>query len=657
MATGGFLAVPKRRDAITGCLAWQVQNALSTVAVMPWQCPMLPPTTAPRSDPTLHVLVTRASASLPTMLPAGHSSRLPIEMPWKSRWSIDIPVCSLPTYLFKSPTATLEDQPLMIEGIKPENYITHHTYREWCMRFAAGLQKAGLQPGDRLMLFSGNTIFFTTVLFGTIMAGGIFTGANPNYVAREAAHQLSDSGAKFFLVGSANLEAGIQAAKECNFPLSNLYVFDDGIESFSNATNIPDTPQGIKSWTKLLAPKSDAANFRWEEFSSRAQQQDRTAVLNYSSGTTGLPKGVEITHYNYIANTEQTNYVASLADNYAEWRSRAAVIAFLPMYHAYGQTFYGMNFVRQGIRMYVMRKYDFINMLEWIQKYKITNLTTVPPIVVQLAKRDEVSQYDLSSLEAVGCGAAPLGKEIIGEFERRFGVGVTIRQGWGMTEVTCSAVTWDPNLQDKSRLDLSAVGELNPNIEARIMSDSGSDVSSPHERGELWVRGPNIMKGYWKRPAETLATFSSPEEPAATRWLMTGDIAYLDSFGLLHVVDRKKELIKVKGFQVAPAELEALLLDHPAVEDAAVVGVTIAGEERPRAYVVLRKGEKEAQPVLPKDVAEWLAAKVSRHKRLTGGVVALDAIPKNPSGKLLRKELRERAQREVGDKEGGRSKL
>ncbi|PPJ53900.1 hypothetical protein CBER1_04615 [Cercospora berteroae] len=573
-------------------------------------------------------------------------------MPWKSRWSIDIPACSLPTYLFKSPTAKLENKPLVIEGAKPENYLTHNTYREWCMRFAAGLQKAGLQPGDRVMLFSGNTIFFTSVLFGTIMAGGIFTGANPTYVAREAAHQLRDSGAKFFLVGSANLETGIQAAKECNFPLQHLYAFDDGIESFSNQ-NIPDTttPQGtiIKSWTKLLVPKSSAANFRWEEFTSRSQQQDRTAVLNYSSGTTGLPKGVEITHYNYIANSEQTNYVSALAEDYAEWRSRAAAIAFLPMYHAYGQTYYGMNFPLQGVPMYLMRKYDFIDMLAYIQKYKITQLTLVPPIVVQLTKRDEVFKYDLSSLEGVGCGAAPLGKEVIAEFERRFGVGVTIRQGWGMTEVTCSAVTWDPNLKDKNNLDLAAVGELNPNIEGAIVSESGTDVS-PGERGELWVRGPNIMKGYWNRPSETLKTFTPG--PPGERWLMTGDIAFRDKFGLVHVVDRKKELIKVKGLQVAPAELEALLLDHPAVEDAAVVGVTIGGEEYPRAYVVLSKKD-----VTTKDVAEWLAGRVSRHKRLTGGVVAVDAIPKNPSGKLLRKELRDRAKQEVGDKEGQSSKL
>ena len=360
------------------------------------------------------------------------------------------------------------------------------------MRLAAGLKKAGFQTGDRLLLFSPNTIFFTSVQYGTIMAGGIFSAANPTYVPREAAHQLKDSGAKFFLVGEANLDTGIQAAKESGFPLENLYVFDDGTKTFENRTS---SINGIKSWTSLLASKTEASSFRWEEFSSR-EQQNRTAVLNYSSGTTGLPKGVEITHYNYIANCEQTNYVGALKTDHAEWQKRASIIAFLPMYHAYGQTYYGLNYPLQGIPMYLMPKYDFVKMLEYIQKYRITNLTLVPPIVVQLTKRDEVTKYDLSSLEGVGCGAAPLGKETMLEFERRFKAKVQIRQGWGMTEVTCSAVTWDPNLEGD--IDLAAVGEVNPNISAMLVDDNEKEIPAPDgqesERGELWVRGPNVSE-------------------------------------------------------------------------------------------------------------------------------------------------------------------
>lgn len=183
-----------------------------------------------------------------------------------------------------------------------------------------------------------------------------------------------------------------------------------------------------------------------------------------------------------------------------------------------------------------------------------------------------------------------------------------------MTEVTCSAVTWDPNI-DSNQGDIAAVGELNPNVEATIVSPSSEEVPDGTP-GELWVRGPNVMKGYWNRPEETAKTLRSDG------WLMTGDVAYKDKDGYLHVIDRLKELIKVKGLQVAPAELEALLLDHAEVEDAAVVGVTINGEEAPRAYIVLKAGAKAE----PKGVAAWLAARVSRHKRLEGGVVVVDAI-------------------------------
>lgn len=298
--------------------------------------------------------------------------------------------------------------------------------------------------------------------------------------------------------------------------------------------------------------------------SHREQQKGRVVVLNYSSGTTGLPKGVEISHYNYIANAHQVSYVQALAPDFYDWQQRARGIAFLPMYHAYGQTFYGVNYPKIGVALYVMRKYDFITMLEWIQKYRITNLTLVPPIVVSLTKRKEVKDYDLGSLEGVGCGAAPLGKESILDFESKFAT-TRIAQGWGMTEVTCSAVTWDPTIE---KADPSAVGELMPNLEGMVVDEEDKEVGVD-QRGEFWVRGPNVMKGYWQKPEETRKTLT-PDG-----WLKTGDVGFRDGDGYVHIVDRKKELIKVKGLQVAPAELEALLLDHPQVDDAAVVGVTM----------------------------------------------------------------------------------
>ncbi|EGP91201.1 unnamed protein product [Zymoseptoria tritici ST99CH_1A5] len=559
-------------------------------------------------------------------------------MPWKSRWHLDIPPCSLPTYLFGSATAQLDDKPVIIDGEQPEYNLSLHSYREWSKRLAVGLKRAGFKPGDRLLLFSGNTIFFSVVQFATIMAGGIFTGANPTYVAREVAYQLKDSGATFFIVGEANLDAGLAAAKEVDLPLDRVFSFDNGIPAFDGKAQ---GAGGLKSWTSLVASPQDGASFKWEEFKTH-EQMNRCCVLNYSSGTTGLPKGVELSHYNYVANCMQVIYVYQLKSDYKDWQKRARGIAFLPMYHAYGQTYAGINYPKMGVPQYLMRKFDLITLCQWIEKYKVTGLSAVPPIVVALTKRPEVKSFDLSSLEEVGSGAAPLAKETTAEFEAKFQGKVKVKQGWGMSEVTCSAMGWEPDMEALS----GAVGELNPNVEAQIVDDNEKEVPIG-ERGELWVRGPNICVGYWRKPEETDKTF------APGRWLKTGDIAYRNEDGFLWIVDRKKELIKVKGLQVAPAELEGLLLDHPEVDDVAVVGVTINGDEAPRAYAVVKEGSKAT----PKEIAEWMAERVSRHKRLTGGVVLVKEIPKNPSGKLLRKELRERAAKEIGDGSGLQSKL
>lgn len=262
-------------------------------------------------------------------------------------------------------------------------------------------------------------------------------------------------------------------------------------------------------------------------------------------------------------------------------------------------------------------------MLTHVQRFGITHLTTVPPILVALTKHPIVSQFDLSSIESVGCGAAPLAAETAQEAERRINkADVLVRQGWGMTELTCTALTWDPQRRDPS----TAVGEIMPNCSARLVDADGREITEAKKPGELWISGPTVMSGYWNNPKATKETIVHAD---GQRWLRTGDIAYIDSYqpgGLFYIVDRIKELIKVKGNQVAPAELEALLLERPDVADVAVVGVTIKGEEVPRAYIV-RSPETN---VSGQEIAKWMEGKVSRHKRLAGGVAFTDVIPKNP---------------------------
>ncbi|KAG0650146.1 4-coumarate-ligase isoform 6 [Hyphodiscus hymeniophilus] len=554
-------------------------------------------------------------------------------MPIHSRWTIPLDLCSFQTYLLGQPGSVLSDKVAFLDADRPDtHYLTQKTFRLWCQRLAIGLRKAGLEEGDRVLLFSGNNIWFPVVFVGVLMAGGIFTGANPGYVARELAYQLKDSGSKFLLCADASLDMGIEAAKSIGMPKDRVFRFDD--EVFDG---IGKSRLAVRHWIRLFAPEAESKDFAWREVED---PKNAICCLNYSSGTTGVPKGVMITHYNYIANSTQFAHLAYLHPENEERTKAARWLCYLPMYHAMAQTIYIGGGPKRGIPVYIMKKFDFVGMLEAIQKYKITTLHMVPPIVVALAKSPLSKKYDLSSVIEIGSGAAPLGGDAINQAEALWPAGDRkLKQGWGMTEATCSLLGWDPNVESVP----DSVGELNANCHAKIMDMHCKNEVRRGERGEIWVQAPNIMKGYWHNEKATAETFVDGPDG---RWMRTGDIAYVDDKGRFYIVDRMKELIKVKGNQVAPAELEALLLEHPQISDAAVVGVTIQSEEVPRAYVVVQEGNKADA----KGIQEWLANRVSRHKRIVGGCVFVETIPKNPSGKILRKQLRERAQEEVGDK-------
>jgi len=558
-------------------------------------------------------------------------------MPIRSRWQIPIPEVSLPTFVFDSPTAPLPDKPAFISTRDPDkHFLTLADYRLWSQRFASGLLRSGLQPGDRVLLFSGNTLFFPIVVMGTIMAGGVFTGANPTYVTRELAYQLRDSGARYLICAEGSLETGLQAAKEVGMGPERVFVFDDGVATFEGRTVEKQSPEGakIRHWTALLDSVEEGKKYAWPELRTK-EELDSVIALNYSSGTTGVAKGVMITHNNYVANCSQVLHLARQHPDHEAKRQRSRLLCFLPMYHAMAQTIFCVNSPKQGVPVYMMPKFDFLEMLQSVQKFRITELVLVPPVVVAMAKHPATRKFDLSSVEGVGSGAAPLGREASEQLEKLWPDGrVNVKQGWGMTEATCAITTFHPAETSHS----FSCGCLVANCEAKIVADEEGKIEVPQgERGEVWVRAPNVMKGYWNKPEATRETLTEDG------WLKTGDIAYVDKDGNFFIVDRKKELIKVKGLQVAPAELEALLLDHPDVQDAAVIGVTnSAGEELPRAYIV-PQDPKRATPEVAADIKNWLGERVSRAKRLEGGVYFIDEIPKNPSGKIMRRQLREKA--------------
>ncbi|KFX95769.1 hypothetical protein V490_03679 [Pseudogymnoascus sp. VKM F-3557] len=545
-------------------------------------------------------------------------------MVYESSWQLaPIKSPSLHEWIFGSQSDPIPHKIAFLDAVRPDtHYLTVAAWRQWSKRVAAGLQKAGLQPGDRVLVYSGNTLFYPVLFMGILMAGGVFTGANPTYVPRELAHQLKDSGARFMVSSGASLEVALDAAGKVGFSKDNIFIFNDEIYQGSGASRL-----GVKYWDALVASNLEGSQFQWTR---HADPKSTTAVINYSSGTTGVAKGVEITHYNYMATSSQMIQLMEQDPDYEKNLKVARGLCVLPLYHAFGQVSYCSIGPKRGFPIYIMPKFDFLEFLGYIQAHRITELLIVPPIVTALAKHPASRKVDLSSVGYVSCGGAPLSSALAREAETLWGGKLNIKQGYGMTETTVVATGMNP-------ADIStdsSVGVLVAGLRARLVDPkTGKDVPvHPDSTGEVWVQGPNIMKGYWRNPTATAGTMSDG-------WLKTGDMARVDENGRWFIVDRLKELIKVKGFQVAPAELEGLLLENPKVADVGVVGVVIQGNECPRAYVALKPGMTATK----KEISEFVEKQTTRYKWLTGGVAFVDEIPKNPSGKILRKALRDLA--------------
>ncbi|SPJ89801.1 related to 4-coumarate--CoA ligase [Fusarium torulosum] len=568
-------------------------------------------------------------------------------MPIDSRFSTSVPNCSIQQWIFGSPSGPLPDKKAFVDADQPQQrYFTYDQARLLAKRIAVGLIDNGLQPGDRVLLFAGNSIFFPTLMMGVWMAGGIFTGANPGYVTRELAHQLQDSEATFMIAAESVMGVAMAAASQVGMKASQVFLLDS---TWPDSIIETQPREGRRHWTKLIAPRSKGESFIWDE---PKDSKNSICTLNYSSGTTGIPKGVEISHYNHVANSRGVTLMNRLNPDFEARRQHAAALCFLPMYHAFSQGYFITSFPYERIPVYIMPSFDFPKMLAHIQNFRITKLLAVPPILVLMSKHPLARRADLSSIDMIASGAAPLAKDTQREIAGMIPMGESVvRQGWGMTEATCTALSWDP-----SKAPSSAAGELTPDSRARLVNiETGDEITSANTPGELWITGPTVMRGYWRNSIATREAFVTDSD--GTQWLRTGDVAYVEEYKegtLFHIVDRVKELIKVKGMQVAPAELESLLLEREDIADAAVIGVTIDGEEFPRAYVVKSSNGKDTSK---EDITDWLASRVVKYKQLRGGLVFVDAIPKVPSGKILRKTLRERAKREVSNGLEVRAKL
>ncbi|MEV4427562.1 AMP-binding protein [Streptomyces sp. NPDC049602] len=516
-----------------------------------------------------------------------------------------VPTVSLPIHdAVLGRAAERGDTPALIDGAG-ELSLTYGQVDSFHRLVAAGLAGAGVRKGDVLALHSPNTVLFPVAFYAATRAGASVTTVHPLATPEEFAKQLRDSSARWIVTVSPLL-ASARAAAELAGGIREIFVCDRATQE-----------QGVRSLQDFLAPTGPVPE-------ADIDPDQDVAALPYSSGTTGVPKGVMLTHTSIATNLAQLAPVAPMGPG-------DRILAVLPFFHIYGLTALMNAPLRQGATVVVLPRFDLDTFLGAIQKHRINGLYVAPPIVLALAKHPAVADYDLSSLEYIVSAAAPLDAALAEACSTRLGL-PPVRQAYGMTELSPGTHVTPLDAENPPP---GTVGRLLPSTELRILSlDDPAKDAAPGEEGEIAIRGPQVMKGYLGRPDATADMIDTDG------WVHTGDIGRVDADGWLFVVDRVKELIKYKGFQVAPAELEALLLTHDGVADAAVIGVTDdEGTEIPKAFVV-------RQPTAPgltaEEVLAHVAARVSPYKKVRA-VEFIDTVPRAASGKILRRELRDRA--------------
>ncbi|KAB7506501.1 4-coumarate--CoA ligase 1 [Armadillidium nasatum] len=378
--------------------------------------------------------------------------------------------------------------------------------------------------------------------------------------------------------------------------------------------------EGVLSFHKLLKDDGKAIP------NVQINYWDDTVVIPYSSGTTGLPKGVVLTHGNLLANLAQSTLPEACHIKDAIHGEQEILLGLLPMYHIYGFAVSISRSLYLGCKLLVLKEFKQHTFVDCVEKFKPTCLPLVPPLIGFLENSSLVKPSTLDSVHTIYCGAAPLGQSMVDQFFEKFGPKIHVAEGYGMTE-TSPVITMTP----KGRFTVGSCGVLLPNTEAKLVDPNTEEIVNPFENeGELRVRGPQVMKCYLKNEKATRETIKDG-------WLCTGDIAKVDKNENIYVIDRIKELIKVKGLQVAPAELENILINHPDIEDVAVIGIPDERSgEVPKAFVVRTK---ESKNLNEKEVKEFVAKIVAPHKQLAS-VSFIDEIPKSTSGKILRKDLR-----------------
>ncbi len=518
-------------------------------------------------------------------------------MIFKSPWKSVKPIEEKPIFRLIFETASRHPDRIAMIYVDGRKISYADTVR-YIKAFASSLRSLGISKGDVVAINMPNCPEYIIAFHGILASGATVTTLNPLYREKELEYQLKDSQAKVMITTSA-LAPLVEKVKD-KVGLQEVILADDENGMWRMIEKHLD-----KEWTPPeLNVKQDLA------------------VLPYSSGTTGFPKGVMLTHFNLTANVKQTIGTGEIREN-------DVILAFLPFFHIYGMTVLMNVSLAVGATIVIMPKFDLEQFLKMIQQYKVTKTYIVPPVALALISFKDLDKFDLSSLISITSAAAPLPLEV-GEKLQATLPHAIVKQGYGMTEAS-PVVTLTP--LDRSKVKIDSVGFPIPDTELKIVDvEDPSKTLPPGEPGELAIRGPQIMKGYLNKPEETSKVLT-PDG-----WYLSGDIARIDEEGYVYILDRKKDMIKYKGYQIAPAELESVILSHPAVKDAAVIPKPdLEAGEIPKAFVVLKEGASLTEDELINFVAEQVAP----YKKIRE-VEFVESIPKSATGKILKKVLIEK---------------
>lgn len=521
----------------------------------------------------------------------------------------------------------------MIDATNPSLSLSYNQAKHLVQQLIAGFHAAGLSEGDRVCVHAYNSIYYPILCLAIVGCGGVSVGTNPAYTAHELAHSVKLARPRFVVTESEVL-GSLEKALQTNGLHNTTSIFL--LDGLSGSDVEASGKSQHTSWRTLLGKGLRP----WKVVHDRDSAARTTACLFYTSGTTGLPKCAITSHYNLVAE-HQLFYER----NPRSYPFRA--VLSMPFFHIGVLPTVLISQLREGRQCYIMRRFELEPFLSYHAKYQATEAFLVPPMILQIVMTglaDPTSpkyKFSLRSVKNGYTGAAPCSPELLKRFQSLLADGATMSQIWGMTETTSVATTVPRDLLNAAaagRIDISAsVGKALPTLSLMLTNESGEDVTATGT-GQLCIKGPTVIRGYFENDNATKDSFNSEG------YFKTGDIVKVDSItGLIYVVDRAKELIKVRGFQVAPAELESALLSHPHIVDAGVVGVKITNDEEvPRAYVVRREGP-DGRSLTEADVQTFVRQRLSGYKALVGGVQFVDNLPKLANGKILRRVLRDQA--------------